>query len=199
MITWHYIAYIGLIFFILLCGVWIFLRCQRQKAVLQSVASEFGKIVSMKAGISSFYVNFERDGTVYESSVISSNYGTAYILHFYLPQANEKFYIRQNSPIASLRTEVDESRFSQSVSVSGFPDNYLVLSPNPEFSKKLLLNKSILTEIITIDSAFSYPQISFDNGSFRIRLNSIGWDLQEKFRHLCRAAVSFRDGIRRLS
>ena len=55
----------------------------------------------MKAGISSFHVNFERDGTVYESSVISSNYGTAYILHFYLPQADEKFYIRRNASVKS--------------------------------------------------------------------------------------------------
>lgn len=193
MLNWHYISYIWIALIILLSGVLFFLWSQHRKTKLRLIAGEFGSNVSVKGGLFSYDIEFEREGTVYKSSV----HDTAYILNFYLPQVNEKLFIRQNSPIARLRTEVDESRFSPSVPVPGLSDNYLVLSPNHEFAKEFLSNKAILEEINTIDAVFNYPQISYDNGHFRIKLISTGWNSLKKFRHMCRVAIFLHDDIRR--
>jgi len=199
MLNWTFIFYVGLIVFILLCGVLFFIRSQRQKTELRLIAAEFGTKVCVKAGMSSFNIEFERDGIVYKSSITIPKHGAAFVLNFYLPQFNEKFFIRQNSPFASLRAGVNESRFSQPVSVANLSDKYLIHSPNPDFSKELLTNKAILEEINSLDSVFNYPQIWFDDGHFQIRLVSTGWNLPGKFRHLCRAAISFHNGIKQLS
>lgn len=194
-----YIFYIGLLLFILIFSAWFFARTRRGKSKLRLIAAEFGKNVIVKVGISSFEVEFEREGTVFKSSIVSTKYRTTYALNFYLPQIEEKIYIRQNSSIASFRAVVDESRFSPFVSVPDLSDDYLVLSPNPDFLRKLLSNQAILAEINSLGSVFNYPQILFEDGHFRIRLEGTGWNSLEKFRHLCRTATSFHDGIRQMS
>jgi hypothetical protein len=196
----NYIFYSLLLLVVLILGVWFFVLTRRRKANLQSVLAEFGTNILVKVGISSFDIQFERDGTAFVGSSVTTKFKTTFRLNFYLPQFNEKFLIRQNSSLAGFHAWMDEGQFSSTVSILGLPGNYLVLSPTPEFTKTFLSKKEVLAEIASLDAAFNYPRLWFEDGQFQMELFSdSGWNVVEKFSHTCHAAVVFHDNIKRLS
>jgi hypothetical protein len=200
MFNGNYISYIGLLLVFLILSVWFFALTRRRKAKLQLIVAKFGTNVVVKAGISSFEIQFERDGTVFKGSSLTTKYKTTFRLNFYLPQFDEKFLIRQNSYTAGFHAWADEGQFSSVVSIPDLPDNCLVFSPNPDFTKTFLSNKKVLAEIYSLNATFNYPQVWFENGQFQIELFSgSGWNLGEKFIYICRAGIVFHDSIKKLS
>ncbi len=196
----NYIFYIGLPLVILIFSMWFFTLTRRRKSNLQLILAQFGTNVVVKAGISSFEIQVERDGTLFSGSSVTTTHSTIFRLNFYLPHFDEKFLIRQNSYVADIRASVDEGQFSSAVSIPRLPDNYVVLSPNSNFSKTFLSNKTVLAEIHLLDSKFTYPQVWFEDGKFQIELLSAsGWNVVEKFRYICHAAIVFHDCIKTFS
>jgi hypothetical protein len=188
-------------YFIILLAVLILSACafvwsRHRKNQLQSMVANFSTSAFVKAGIQNFEIRFEHDGTVFKC-LNSTSKSTFFELNFYLPQFNEKFLIRQNSTLAGFHAGIDVGQFSSAVSIPNLSNDYLVFSPNLDFTKTLLSNKAVLEKIYLLNSEFTYPLIWFEGGQFKLELFSgSGWNLVEKFNIICYAAIVFHDNIK---
>lgn len=192
-----YIYFIGVTVLILFLGAVI--ERQYKKASLKSAAAELGTNVIVTAGITSgFEIQFERDNTVFRVS-IGGGKSAVLNLNFQLPpQFDEKFYIRQNSIRADFRAWQNEDRFSSAVSIPQLSDNYIVLSSNPSFIRKLLSNQAVLKEINSFNWLYTTFQLQFEDGRFQIELISgSSYRLGEKFHRICHAGFVFHDSLNR--
>jgi len=195
-----YIFYTGLLLIVLIFAAWFYTLTRRRKTQLKLIIPEFGTNIIVDAGLSNFDIQFERDGTVFHGSSVTTRNSTTLKLNFSLPQFNEKFLIRQNSSLASFHAWMDEGQFSSAVLIPDLAENYLVFSPNHDFTKTFLSNKAVSAEINSLGSTFTYPQLWLEGSHFHIELFSgSGWDIAEKITHVCRAAVVFHDNLKKLS